>query len=444
MVRKNFLIFLSISIILIFLIVNLFYSLVSQNFSTILVIVVYILTSYSLLKLRCGLTFVYLSYLILAHAGIPIIDLLLEDPLRDLDVNTNWYFTSYREKAVLISYIFITSICFFAMLINLFKKRTLSNKTDINFKGDNKWIFTGELLIIIFFIYLVYLFTTGKLPLFGTYQNYFSALSNLNFYQRGIFLYAVGITMILSNIFNMKNNKKSIFIIFLPGILLLLTGNRGEIFYPLLAGMGVLITRGLKINYKLILVVVIVFFIVIPSVKEIRNMDSNQTLEEVNLSIIDPFVQIGYTLRPHVYTVGWIENGEEFIFGESFLVPVQRGLSNFIPFMPPIEYEGKPYSFRDRLPTMGYSIVAETYYNFGIIGSFIISPLLVFFLTYLGDRPKNFLILTLITGITTVLINNIRNAFAFVPGQIIIIIGLLGMIVLLNLLLSKNKKVYIK
>ncbi len=440
MIRKRLLKLYIVFTLLIIFIIDYNTYILNQNIRTICILVVYACTAYTLLKAKSGLAFVYLSYLILTHGGIQILDLFQKNPFSNFSFNMNWYYQDTKEKAVQIAYLSITVFCFISLTINLFKQDKHKKAININFLGKKSYLIYGEMLVIGFFIFLTYLFVTGKLPLFGTYQDYFSSLENVTFYQTGIFVYALGITLIFSNV-SAQTYKLPLFIILLPGLMLLITGNRGELFYPLLAGLGVVITRGIKINKKLVLIIITILFLVIPLISATRNLKTIESFDSVNISITDPFITMGYTLRPLVLTTEWIESGEDFGYGASYFVPIQRGISNFIPYMNKISYEGKPYSFRDRLPTMGYSVVAEAYYNFGILGNFLFMALISLFLSFLGDFSNSFVRLSIVTGITAILINNIRNAFSYVPGQITLFIILLLLLFLIEKVIFKRKDI---
>lgn len=447
MIKKENIFILSILILVFSLfMIEIQRNLINQNYLTILICIAYLITAYFLFKMRLGLTLVYLSYLFFTHAGIQIVDLFLEDPFINITYNTSWYdYSDSKNEAILIAFTFILFFCVCSVVMNMFSNKNIENDDLININnyGDVKWVKIGAILINIFTVYFIFQVLVGNLKIFGVYQEFHSSLNYLEFYSTGIFFYAIGITLILSNINSIMKNKLYIFIMLIPATLLIITGNRGEIFFPMLAGLGVLITRGLKLNIKIVMSIVFIIFLLIPLVKEIRNLDSIST-SEIEISILDPFVEIGYTLRPLVYTVEWVENGEELLWGESFLVPFQRGVSNFVPFMDPIEYEGKPYSFRDRLPTMGYSIVAESYYNFGFIGLILIPLLITFFLSKVGDNSNKFLNLTFATGVCAILINNIRNAFSFVPGQVIMFSLIIIFVLIFSGYLNKENKIILR
>src|SRR5699024_3486628 len=93
---------LSGSLLLIYLMLN-FVEIASQNFYVIVTTIIVIVTVNSLLKLNYGLTLMYLIYLYLTHLGIPLIDLFMNDPFININVNADWYYKSVREQAIVYS-----------------------------------------------------------------------------------------------------------------------------------------------------------------------------------------------------------------------------------------------------------------------------------------------------------------------------------------------------
>lgn len=439
--RNNLInIFVSFFLLLLFL-----YSYGSENYNIKLFITLslipVIMTAINLYRNKNGLIFVYLIYLFLSCLSIPLLEVFIEEPFKNTLLNTSWYFLPQSEKSILIAIIFVIIYSLCANLLTIVKNK--ENKTSLDFSPNlsKKYYVFGSFLVLSFFFYLVIQFALGNLPLFSTYQEYFAASGQVPYYATFLFLYAIGIVSILVTV-TKANYKHSILLIMLPGLLLLLTGNRGELLYPLMAGVGILIVRGIRLNKKIIISLLVVFFLIIPLIGEVRNIASFDDVKEVGVSITDPFITIGYTLRPLIFTVGWIEDGEDFVHGESFIVPFQRGVANNLPGVEPVEYAGKSYNYRERLPTMGYSIIAESYHNFGLFGLFLLPPLIICVFLF-GERSLSINRLIISGGIAAIMINNVRNAFSFVPGQIVMLLLSVLLFSICWELIEKRKKVRI-
>src|SRR5690625_3859229 len=95
----TFLNFITMCILLILYFNNIY----SQNLFVIVTVIITIITVKNLLMFRMGLTLSYLIYLFLTHLSIPFVELFVNNPLSNLSVDTSWYFSSVKTKAVAVS-----------------------------------------------------------------------------------------------------------------------------------------------------------------------------------------------------------------------------------------------------------------------------------------------------------------------------------------------------
>lgn len=382
-----------------------------------------------LYKKRLGFHFSYLLYLFLTHYGIFLVNVFTENPFYNSPFKYDWYYFNLTKSQAIVS-IFIIIFALFSTLMPKQNKDSL----EVSYSKRMSIAVVGYLCIIYFTIYYFILIYLNKINIGENYSEMHSRLGDIPFYELSILIFAVGICFILSVI---KFDKLKVFllIVSMPSFLLLVTGNRGELFYPLLAGLGILILRKFKLNFKIIMLMIMVFFILFPLIKEFRNINNNN-YDGRRIDISSSLIEIGYTLRPVSYIVLWDDMREPKGNGISYYVPLQRQVANFLG-KERITYENQPYSFRERLPTMGFSVVAEAYYNFRILGMIMI-PIIISIILYSLSRSKNIYILSLGTGVLAILINNIRNAFSFVPGHIIFIIIIVFISFILEILLFKR------
>ncbi|WP_139491604.1 O-antigen polysaccharide polymerase Wzy [Brevibacillus dissolubilis] len=369
-----------------------------------------------------GFVGIYGLYLTLAHLGTVLSDLIDPHALDSIQEHMLWWVRSdYRPYTVALSGIGIACFSLGANFTSFLQKNKKRDLKTIDEKGHPGIFAMGITLLAIVSFYLVFSFGTGRLPLFGSYMDYWEALEKLPEYVWILFFFAVGIDFMLATA-DRKQLKIGGIMFAISAGLLMLTGNRGEVMYPSAAGMAILLNRGFKINMKLVLIGLIAFFVIIPIISETRTTAKDDLdVSEISLSFTDPFVEIGYTLRPFVVTVGWIKEGENHGQGKTYTLPVKRLLGLAIPFYERPSIIDNKYILRDRTPTQGYSVLAEAYYNFGLAGVMIVPALIGAFLVTLGDHAPNNSTLAFVGGITAVLINNIRNGFSFVPGQILMV-----------------------
>lgn len=378
-----------------------------MSIQSIILILLVILSSIIMLKRRQGLNLSYLLYLFLTHFGIFIVQIVQEQPFVNTDAPKDWYYFNTIELYLLSS---------FSIYVFLIFSLLLYNKSNvIKLEGNKVLLILGYIIVLSFTVVYLYWMLTGQINLSLSYNELHRSLGNIPHYGTAIFLFSVGIVFILSNA-NVNDMKKPLLFLVVPILLLLLLGNRGEVFYPLLAGVGVLIVRGYNIKARHFIIAGLIFFLVFPVIKQTRNIDELD-INEIQIDYTSSILEVGYTARPLAYTILWDQIGEEKGYGISYFVATQRQLANVMPFEK-ISYEGKPYNFRERIPNMGFSVVGEAYYNFSYLGPPVIFLIICGFIYFISSFKSVYWI-TFGGGVFAILINNIRNAFSFVPGQVI-------------------------
>ncbi|WP_436878954.1 O-antigen polysaccharide polymerase Wzy [Mammaliicoccus sciuri] len=407
---------------------------ISFKIVTILTTLSVIVTIVELYKKKEGFILTYLIYLFLTNFGVYITNVFIENPLIEYHGDLTWYSKNFDLVFIIANVAILTFSIVSVFMINLFQGEYNKN-LNINNKGNSTFYYAGITLIVLFTLQFLYYILSGKIDI-NTYQDYVSSIQELKFYSFGVSIFSIGIAFSFANC-NLKNMKFLIIILSIPVFMFLMTGNRGEVFYPLLSAIGVLIVRNFKIKKWMYALGFFTLFLLIPLIKVTRNL-STSNIKDLDIKWYSSLVEIGYTLRPLGFTVDWIQNGEKFAYGESYFAPFQRMLSNFIPGMEKIDYMLEGYGFRYRLPGMGYSVVAEGYYNGGLVGVIIIMFIICLVCLKLRN-VKSYTALSLGTAILSVLINNIRNAFSFVPQYIIFIIILTICLVLIHSFKRKLK-----
>lgn len=402
---------------------------------TILTTLSVMITLVELYKKKEGFILAYLIYLFLTNFGVYITNVFIENPLVEYHGDFSWY-TKNFDLVFIIANVAILTFSIFSILISNIFQFNYSAKLDIKNFGNSTFYYAGIILIILFTIQFLYYIFSGKINV-NTYQDYVSSIQEIKYYSFGVSMFSIGIAFSFANC-SKENFKYIVSILALPILLFLITGNRGEVFYPLLSAVGVLIVRNFKIKKWMYFLSFLTFFLLFPLIKLTRNLSASN-IQDLDIKWYSSLVEIGYTLRPLGYTVDWIQNGERLAYGESYFAPFQRMLSNIIPGMEKIDYMLVGYGFRYRLPGMGYSVVAEGYYNWGLIGVIFIM-IIVCLVCVILNNMNSFTGLSFGTAILSILINNIRNAFSFVP-QFIIIVGFLTVcLVLIHTFRNKLKK----
>jgi hypothetical protein len=145
--------------------------------------------------------------------------------------------------------------------------------------------------------------------------------------------------------------------------------------------------------------------------------------------------ELGQSLRPTYETIRWIDDGDQFLEGASFWSPIERGFLRLFPIQErEVVDEDRQMTVLvfQRVGPIGFSPVAEAYYNFGVVGVpavMAIIGLIVSALGMAGATPVGRA--AMLTTLVPLLIF-VRNSFTQVPGQIVIGLSLVAAVWLLT------------
>ena len=308
--------------------------------------------------------------------------------------------------------VFETVRLFVAHKLN-FKLNTIDSTTVTNFRVLHNM---ARVMLLAVFLFFAYHILTGGMRLFGTYEMYMaSSAYNSSIYSYILIIFYIA-TIYLTSSGSFKNNKFSWVVWFVIVVIFAMNGNKGEFMYVLLASFGVYGLQGHKISWKLIAGGVGVVFFVIPSITSLRMLGISQNISSVAFNPFAAFAEMGMQLRTTVYTLESLHNGTvDFLYGQSYWQP----LLNLIPFAPHGFATGL---LKTMFPGYGFNQIVESYLNFGIIGIALFYGIVSYLLSKNERRLNNELTLSLLGASTTVLINATRNYFAFVPGQLLIVL----------------------
>lgn len=308
--------------------------------------------------------------------------------------------------------VFETVRLFVAHKLN-FKLNTIDSTTVTNFRVLHNM---ARVMLLAVFLFFAYHILTGGMRLFGTYEMYMaSSAYNSSIYSYILIVFYIA-TIYLTSSGSFKNNKFSWVVWFVIVVIFAMNGNKGEFMYVLLASLGVYGLQGHKISWKLIAGGVGVVFFVIPSITSLRMLGISQNISSVAFNPFAAFAEMGMQLRTTVYTLESLHNGTvDFLYGQSYWQP----LLNLIPFAPHGFATGL---LKTMFPGYGFNQIVESYLNFGIIGIALFYGIVSYLLSKNERRLNNELTLSLLGASTTVFINATRNYFAFVPGQLLIVL----------------------
>lgn len=279
----------------------------------------------------------------------------------------------------------------------------------------------GFVLIGVTGVYLAAAAATGLLPLGRGYLAYREAMALLPGYSLILVSLATGLTFLAATA-ERRHLVPALVLASVPVGILMLSGNRGEVLYPGIAALGILARRGLHPPRRLWLGGLLALFVVIPVIGATRTAEPGAASAQ-DWSPDALFTELGFTLRPFAATVEWRADDEPPAMGRTYVIPLVRGLLRVVPVLERPTVEDTPWDVAVRLEGQGYSVVAEAFLNFGVPGVPLVMAL-VGLLLGLVDRTRTDLGLARGGGLLAIGMNNIRNGFVFVPGQVVLILAL--------------------
>jgi oligosaccharide repeat unit polymerase len=321
-------------------------------------------------------------------------------------------------------------LCVLAQIVFIFggiffgKKIIKEDLITNNYGADKSlWIpRVGFICLIIVLLYFVLNILTGSISLTLGYSEFKEWRKESDFISFALFLLATGYIMVIAT-----GSKHQIYYInilyFIMSIILFLTGNKGEVLYAGLTALGVYYVRFKYISFRIIVLFLALFFIIVPFITATRSGSIINSIDQFGLNLLNPFLETGWQLRTVEKVVYWIENGENFGYGISYWVPVERIISRVtLGVIPPLPIYGTSWSFGERLPGWGFSQVAESFYNFYIFGPIMFYFLQAWFSIKVDSLNVNVYNKALFASIAVILMILTRNRFSFVPGQILMAI----------------------
>lgn len=232
---------------------------------------------------------------------------------------------------------------------------------------------------------------------------------------------------------NKKNIYKGLFVFGLLCILHFMLGNRGEVFYPVLAGIAIYTKRGGTFNKKFVIMGIILSLILISFIRiirvdglSIRNISNTFTNFSIIEGIAESFGEMGFQISTITYMLRYLNNGGNLQHGYTIIYSFQNVLSKYIPMIP-IPNINSPAAIKTIMPTdyFAFTNVGEAYFNFGIMGVIAFSIILSWYLvknskftgTLFSELLNNMILVEIILWV--------RNSSATMPAYIFIAVALL-------------------
>lgn len=382
-----------------------------------------LLTVWSIIKVderRLTYSTALLLYLIVTQLGLVIPYVLLGS---ESVSNYSIYILDFLDSKYLPMSILLGALAINAFALGILISRKnralhLCEQSKIDFvSGEHKQeLFVGTALLSVVLLFFIYHILTGGMMLFSTYSMFMQSSA----FKSGIYsyiqiLFYVG-TIYLAAAGNIKNNWKSWTLWVLIVAIFAFNGNKGEFMYSLLAVLGMSGVKGRKISGRMGAVILLLLFIVIPSITTLRQIGIAGNLSGVMFNAVEGFTEMGMQIRTTVVTLEGLANGKiSHLYGMSYIQPIINILTPFS------EHTVATAELSEMYSGWGYNQAAEGYLNFGVWGVVLYFILVGFMIgraeTNIGHSRK----LAYLGTIVCILVNVTRNYFVFVPGQILIV-----------------------
>ena len=331
-----------------------------------------------------GPAYIIMMYTIVSNFGYDILVMAFPDVMYPMISSIRHAYTEFFNQANALYYLGTISFVFGFELIKVnhpAAKAEIKKLCDSFSPGEKSLYMKLSLAFIyIYVVYLVFEVITGRLPL----TNYLAVKDYMS--TNTALMYMLRITWISmpTYMFFAEHTMKDLspFIPVVGGmfVILMFTGNRNEILYPLAMTMGVFIWKrryleGKGVPQYFIPASLFLVFVLNPMISNSRKVGFN-TLLSGSYGFVESLMEMGQQLNPFSIILSALERGQySFQNGMTIIVPCVSVLSlNLL-------YGTKMYQSSEYNPTYvlhqlghkgrGFSYIAEMYINFGLIGTVI-------------------------------------------------------------------------
>lgn len=320
-----------------------------------------------------GLFFVFFLYTLVVHNGF-VIALLLDDTYSTFQSATSMAFLELASypKAVAVSNIIICSFAASAEIspntIIKYPQKGIVNSMSF---GGYKWVDIISLCTLsVGVLFLAYFVFSNGLWLVG-YETTIKYTENTPLYSHMVVLTSLSIALLFA-LGSDKAIKAGVIIYIINSILHFSMGNRGEVLYAAVICFALYSIRYKTIRGKQILFYGGALIVLIPLVRIIRDLSLDSYHFNLFHSFLDVLAEEGIEISPFTYIVQYVDTTHQHTWGMTYI----SAFDDF--FRRRLGLDGifldQKYVIKSIMPYkgMGFSMVAELYYNFSIPGAMLI------------------------------------------------------------------------
>lgn len=322
--------------------------------------------------------FIVVLYTIISHFGVTIVSLVQSDMVYQY-LNTNRHvYIEYLAQAFQIATV---GTCFliFGYRVKGVKEDNYSGiyRDDDLLQNDfckDKYL---KFALLVYYVYaFMLLYLALKYNLFSAgYSTVKKVLASSAFIVHFRTLFWVA-TIPISIFFDRTVLKKAIAPVVIIFVVLMFTGNRNDILYPLAIGYSLYCYKNKKTSKFVNIVALIILFVINPTISDNR-ASGDLVGAAYSLKISDAIMEMGAQIRPLTVTLSLFSRGIiSHLWGMSIIAPTIADLNMGL------VYSGNSYrASLNYIPNIlaidnhygqGYSMISELWLNFGLIGVILI------------------------------------------------------------------------
>lgn len=282
-----------------------------------------------------------------------------------------YVYNPYYYKAIIIANIVLLTFVFSTEVFKntfVYEETTyINNASDIEC-GSKVADIIGLGLLCVGTFFLAYVIITNGL-MFSVYTDVLSTTSEIPLMQHGVILTSLAVALLFSA-GTIQGVKRGVFVYVITMLLHFSIGNRGEVLYAAVICFALYSVRFKTIKARHILIAGIAVVVFIPLVRIMREGKIDAYTFNPFSSFLDVLCEEGFQISSFTYIVQYIHTKHSFVWGMTYINDfadfIMRRFGAISPWSGTEAYVIKrimPYD------GMGFSMIAELYYNFTLAGA---------------------------------------------------------------------------
>ena len=354
--------------------------------------------------------------LVFPLACLPTLENFLED------YQINWLDEEFTQIAVVSSLLYI---CTFTSVAAIFADEESTKKIarQKNHIQDRGLLIIGTLLVVFASIYTVFSALQMNFSLSLSYLELFGQHNNVTY---GVILVGLGLIFRLAGGADIKGVIILALSTYLPLAMgVFLVGIRTGPLFSFVALCVAFYMRGLRVPKSFSFLGIAAVLMLISIVRETRTEGFSTLDKETARKAWNPafgVMELGGSLRPVSAVVKMHhEFNTPYGFGSTYIWPIQRQLMKMVGMKLPGEWEDFRFiasHVNKEFGSIGFSTVAEAYYNGGALCVILFSGLWAALLAMLFNRANSPFWFCVLAAVFLPMLINIRNSFIYVPAWI--------------------------